>query len=189
MQQNHEPASDPEQLIQLAELLRHYTAIGDKIARLISRPVALGHLGEFVAAQIFRIELAASATEKGLDGRFVGGPLAGRTVNVKWYGKREGMIGLDLSERAEYYLVLSGPKSTALSSRGATRPWRIDAVYLFDARQLHQALRERKVKIDSSATSVANKYWEAAEIYPTVRNSILSLTDEQRNLLALFASV
>jgi hypothetical protein len=72
VQQNYEPALDREQLIQLAELLRQYVSIGDKIAKLISRPVALGHLGEFVAARIFRIELAASATEKGLDGRFVG---------------------------------------------------------------------------------------------------------------------
>ncbi len=35
-----------------------------------------------------------------------------------------------------YYLVLAGPTSAALSSRGMTRPAVIAAVYLFDAMQL-----------------------------------------------------
>jgi hypothetical protein len=174
------------ELGRLAELLRQYAAIGDEIAQVIGRPVELGHLGEYVAARIFGIALEHSATTKGFDGRFKDGPLAGCTVNVKWYGKREGVLGLDISEQAEHYLVFTGPRSAALSSRGATRPWRIDAVYLFDARQLHQALRAANIKIDSFASSVRDRYWEAAEIYPTFRNSVLPLTDEQRRLLALF---
>jgi hypothetical protein len=186
VQQNPDAARDREELTRLAELLRQYVAIGDEIAQVIGRPVALGHLGEFIASRVFGVALEHSATTKGFDGRFTEGPLAGRTVNVKWYGKREGLISLDVSELADYYLVLTGPRSTALSSRGATRPWRIDAVYLFDARQLHQALRDANVKIDPFATSVRSRYWEAAEIYPTARNQALTLTEEQRSLLALF---
>jgi len=33
----------------------------------------------------------------------------------------------------DYYLVLTGPRSAALTSRGGTRPRRIDHVYLFHA--------------------------------------------------------
>ncbi len=84
--------------------------------------------------RIFRIELAPAATEKGFDGRFTEGPLANQTVNIKWYPKREGLVDLDINELAEYYLVLTGPRAGAASSRGTTRPWRIDAAYLFDAR-------------------------------------------------------
>jgi hypothetical protein len=36
----------------------------------------------------------------------------------------------------DYYLVLTGPASAAMSSRGGRRPWCIEAVYLLDAKQL-----------------------------------------------------
>ncbi len=49
-----------------------------------------GHLGEWIAAQVFGIELERHATAKGIDGRFADG----RTVNIKWYLKREGLLDL-----------------------------------------------------------------------------------------------
>jgi hypothetical protein len=108
---------------------------------------------------------------KGIDGRFTSGPLSGRTVNVKWL---------------DYYLVMTGPASPALSSRRAVRPWCITAVYLFDARELLTHLTARGVKI-GVASSVRAVLWDAAEIYPKARSQTLRLRPEQRKLLQLFA--
>ena len=43
-----------------------------------------GHLGEWIAAQVFDIELERSAY---IGGQFRTGPLQGQTVNMKWYLK------------------------------------------------------------------------------------------------------
>jgi hypothetical protein len=59
-------------------------------------PMTLGHLGEWIASQVFDIELEPAATVPAIDGRFRSGPLQGSTVNVNWYLKREGL--LDMSE-------------------------------------------------------------------------------------------
>ena len=85
-----------------------------------------GHLGEWIAAKVFGSELGASAVAAGIDGRFRSGPLQGRTVNIKWYLKSEGMLETTESAALGYYLVLSGPPSAAVSSRGTTggRPGR-----------------------------------------------------------------
>ena len=84
----------------------------------------------------------------------------------------------------DYYLVLTGPKASARDVR-TVRAWRIDAAYLFDARQLLAAHRARGVKV-GVASGVREALWLAAEIYPTVRNPALPLSNEQRHLLALF---
>jgi len=73
------------------------------------------HLGEWIAAQIFGIELAASSPETGIDGRFTIGLLRGRTVDVKWYPKLEGMLALKPAPALDYYLVLIGPIVERLS--------------------------------------------------------------------------
>lgn len=64
------------------------------------------------------------------------GTLQGKTVNIKWYLKREGLLDLTAAEVLDYYLVMTGPAGAAASSRGGSRPWRIENVYLFDARRL-----------------------------------------------------
>ncbi|HBR14989.1 MAG TPA: hypothetical protein DD723_05535 [Candidatus Omnitrophica bacterium] len=157
-----------------------------KITALIHRPASLGHMGEYIASKIFDIKLNASAVEKGFDGIFMGGNLKGKTVNIKWYAKNEGLldIGSDCNNRPAYYLVLTGAKLNATSSRGRTRPWVIEAVYLFDADDLVSRL-EGRVKI-GIARSVKREFWEEAEIYPNQKNTRLPLSDEQRCLLALF---
>jgi hypothetical protein len=177
---------DEDSLALAATLLRERNAIDAELARLIQRPMTSGHLGEWIAAQIFDIELEASAVAGGTDGRFRSGPLQGRTVNVKWYLKREGM--LDTTEPAEldYYLVLTGPPSAAVSSRGATRPWCIEAVFLFDARQLRSEQIIRGVK-RGVASSVIKQQWTAAEIYPSPANAQLAVTSQQAEQLKLFA--
>jgi hypothetical protein len=176
-----------KEIARLAELIRTRNAVDGEIAALTGRPALIGHVGEYIAARVFRIALAESAAQKGIDGHFVDGPLARASVNIKWYGKHEGILDMTPDFLPEYYLVLTGPRATSMSSRWGTRPWLIDFVFLFDAPNLLAQLRSRRVKI-GIATSVAREFWHAAEVYPTPTNRQLILTDEQRNALALFGS-
>jgi hypothetical protein len=107
----------------IAGLLRQRDAIDAEIATVIGRPMTSGHLGEWIASMVFDIDLEPSATAKAIDGRFRSGQLAGRTVNIKWYLKREGLLDMTSSPALDFYLVLAGPAVAAASSRGATRPW------------------------------------------------------------------
>lgn len=84
-----------EKLKELAELLRKRNEIDSAISSVIGRPAMSGHLGEFIAARIFDIHLAESATNKGTDGQFKNGPLAGKSVNIKLYGKQEGLLDIN----------------------------------------------------------------------------------------------
>ncbi len=143
-----------------------------------------GHAGEWIASLVFDIKLLRSASAKAFDGRFESEPLKDKTVNVKWYLKREGILDLTEAPNLDYYLVLTGPKATAKDAR-TVRAWRIDAVYLFDAQQLLTDLRTRGAKI-GVASGVREAQWQAAEIYPGATNGALVLSDEQRHQLALF---
>ena len=140
-----------------------------------------GHLGEWIAAQVFDIELERSAY---IGGQFRTGPLQGQTVNMKWYLKQEGLLDISESQALDYYLVLTGPRSALLTSRG-TRPWRIDHVYLFHAPTLLAEQQSRGVKAGVAA-SVRQRQWESAEIYPHPNNQLLPLSDRQARLLELF---
>jgi hypothetical protein len=180
------PAVDEGSLTQAAALLRERNAIDAELARFIQRPMTSGHLGEWIAAQVFDIELEASAVAAGIDGHFRSGPLQGRTVNIKWYLKREGLLDTTESTALDYYLVLTGPPSAAVSSRGSTRPWCIEAVFLFDARQLRSEQITRGVK-RGVASSVIKQQWTAAEIYPSPTNTQLPVTSQQAEQLKLFA--
>lgn len=169
----------------VADLLKQRNAIDDQIAAIIKRPMLTGCLGEWIAARVFYIDLEASGIAKALDGRFRSGPLAGRTVNVKWYPKREGLVDL-VNDGVDFYLVMTGPHSSAGSSRGSTRPLVIDAVYLFEATALLDDLRQRGRRI-GTASSVRLILWNDAEVYPR-QSSVLPITDEQRSALSLFGS-
>ncbi|GHO49634.1 hypothetical protein [Ktedonospora formicarum] len=172
-------------LAKLALLIKEKNIVDNQIASIIGRPAQVGHAGEYIASAIFGIRLHASATQKGSDGHFVSSSLAGHTVNIKWYPKRENLLDLNLNHFPDYYLVLTGPKSPAISSRGAIRPWLIEYVYFFETQRLHQALKLRNVKI-GVATSVIEQTWFENEIFPVQRNQTLLLTEEQRHQLALF---
>ena len=54
----------------------------EPFAGIIQRPMASGHLGEWVASRIFDIELAAVAVEPGFDGRFRSRPDARATSGL-----------------------------------------------------------------------------------------------------------
>jgi hypothetical protein len=177
---------DEAKISTIADFLRRRNEIDADIAAIIQRPMTAGHLGEWLAKEIFGINLEPNAATPAIDGRFTTGAVAGRTVNVKWYLKREGLLDVTSSPSLDYYLVLTGPASAALSTRGGTRPWCIEAIYLFDARQLLDELLARGVKIGTAA-SVRIAQWHAAEIYPQATNNLLPLTAEQTKLLRLFA--
>jgi hypothetical protein len=174
-----------EALARVAALIAKRNAVDAEIGAITGRPVVAGHLGEWIAAQVFDIELEPSAVAKGIDGRFNSGPLAGRSVNVKWYGKREGNLDLAEDSDADLYLVMTGPRAAPVSSLGGTRPLRITAVYLFAIPELLDALRARGVKIGIAA-SVRVGDWDAAEIFPRHVNAALVLSHEQRTALELF---
>jgi hypothetical protein len=173
---------DPVMLV--AELVRQRNAIDEQIARIIQRPVVAGHLGEWLASQIFDIQLADSAITAGVDGYFRSGALQGRFVNIKWYLKREGMLDTTEATALDYYLVLTGPASSTVSSRGAVRPLCVEAIYLFDAHQLRDEQLARGVK-RGVASSVRKQQWIAAQIYPAVSRRF-PLTARQTELLGLF---
>lgn len=177
-----------EDIHKIASLLCERNVIDEQIATVINRPMTAGHLGEWIAAQVFDIKLETSAVTAGIDGRFRSGPLQGCTVNVKWYLKREGLIDMTESPALGYYLILTGPTSAALSSRGGRRPWCIEAVYLFDAKQLLDEQQTRRVK-SGIASSVRAAQWAAAEIYPCATNGALLVSPAQVELLQLFAAV
>lgn len=174
-----------EQLEPLAKLIRDKNKIESEIANIIGRPALIGHVGEYIASHIFCIELEKSANNKSIDGRFINGFLADKTVNIKYYGKQEGILDITQNNLPDFYLVMAGPKSGAVSSRGTTRPWLISSVFLFDAKELIRQLQINNVKI-GIATSVRAYMWDEAMIYPKQQNNKLVISDDQKRLLQLF---
>ncbi len=181
-------ASMHDELTHLADLLTRRNAIDDEIAAVIGRPALVGHIGEFIASCVFDIELAPSATNRGHDGRFRSGPLAGRTVNVKYYGKREGILDMRADALPDVFLVLAGPSTSPGSSAGSTRPFQIAEVFAFDAAALVRALQSPSSppKI-GTATSVRKELWEAARVFPVAApGALLRVTPAQASRLAAF---
>ena len=169
----------------LASLLCIRNAVDGEIARLIGRAAGVGHLGEFIAAAILDIELYPSATHKAADGVFRTGALQGKTVNIKMYGKQEAMLDITPGALPDFFLVLTGPKSKAMSSKEFTRPFIIEHVYLFRAIDLIASSTSRGCKI-GVATSVTQAEWNSAEIWPSAANPMLRLDPNQIKALELF---
>jgi len=171
----------------LADLLSERNVLDGRIAELIGRPASPGHIGEYIAAAIFRIDLFPSATQKAADGIFREGPLQGKNVNVKLYGKQEGILDIRPDALPDFYLVLSGPRSQPTSSRGSIRPLTIHHVYLFDSAQLASFLKARGSNL-GAASSVPQAQWETAEVWPSAANSRIHLDKDQIEALELFTS-
>ena len=55
------PTAEADPLARVGALLHERNAIDAELARLTQRPMTSGHLGEWIAAQVFGIELEASA--------------------------------------------------------------------------------------------------------------------------------
>ena len=96
-------------LQRLADLICERNANEVAITGIVGRPAQLGHIGEYIASRIFDIELKQDATHRGSDGHFRSGQLAGKSVDVKFYAKREGVLDIKRKHLPDYYLVLAGP--------------------------------------------------------------------------------
>jgi len=165
----------------LADLIQRRNVIDAEIAKIVGRPAEKGHVGEFIAATLFGIALEQSATTAGYDGRFRAGPFAGRTVNIKWYAKREGLLDINPLALPDLFLVLAGPRTAAAGTRGTTRPWTISEIFLFETPLLLERLRARGTKV-GVATSIPGAEWEAARIWPG-NGARLSLADGAEDAL------
>lgn len=170
----------------LAALLRIRNPIDAEIAAVIHRPMTAGHLGEWIAARVFGIVLEANANHKASDGHFRGGPLDGCSVDVKWYLRRDGILDMSASKALDFYLVLAGPKVSAATSLGTTRPWHISSVHLIEAQALAKDLRSHGLAV-GVASSVRERVWACSQVYPHAKHPLLPLTAEQSAALALFA--
>jgi len=172
-------------LPRLAELLKARNTVESNIATLIGLPVNIGSVGDYIASTIFGITHEEPTSHRVIYDRFSCGPLAGHTVDVQWHARREGDLSLKTDTPLDYYLIMTGPKAGVNTARSLVNPWVIESVFLFDARELLTALHERGVQI-GSRTSVIAELWDRAEIYPHQHNKRLILSEEQRQLLALF---
>lgn len=108
--------------------------------------------------------------------------LAGKTVNAKWYLKREGILDMTEAPKLDYYLVLAGPKARTADVKTA-RAWGSMRCTSFDSQQLLAPLRSRGVRI-GVASSIREPQWLEGEIYLSASNDALSATDQQRQALA-----
>ena len=174
-----------ETLQQISTLLRERNRVDRQISEIIGRPATTGHIGEFIAAAVFDIELMSSASNKTIDGHFRTGTLANKSVDIKFYGKQEGLLAINEGAQPDYFLVLTGERAAAASSKKKSRLCTIEFVYLFDGRSLGDDLRARGVKFGVAA-SVRAVHWASAEVYPTQRCQTLVISDEQKRLLKMF---
>src|SRR4051812_10215238 len=63
------------------------------------------------------------------------------------------------------------------------RPWLIESVYCFSGTELVEELQRHPVKL-GVATSVRRELWGKTEVYSHPNNPELTVSDEQRRLLA-----
>jgi hypothetical protein len=169
----------------LAVLVHEHNRVTEKISAVVGRPAIMGHVGEFIASRIFGIEPEPSDSSKGIDGRFKDGKLAGKSVNVTWHTRNDGSLDMRADALPDFYLVMTGPRTAEPSSKGATRPWVIEYVYLVGVEPLVRELKKRGIE-PTPATSVRSADWEMCELYPRPKCPYLTLTDEQRAAIGLF---
>lgn len=175
-------------LASLALLLEQRNSLDVHLAGLVGRPAFPQHIAEFVAALVFDLELNESASAKGDDGKFRSGPLAGKTVNVKYISSDQGTLDLQPDGSPDCYMVLAGPRESAGSSREQLRPFVVASVYLFDHSPLVADLQGRGVKV-GTASSIRRTLWDRALIYgfpEPATGGRLALTDEQVGYLRRF---
>lgn len=172
-------------LSRLAELLRARNTVESNIANLLKCEVDLNIVGEQIAASVFGIRFMPTSVPGQSVGTFTRESLTGKTVDVRWYLRREGFLNIHTDPAPDYTLALAGPKLDPSEARAFVNPWIITSAYLFHMPELLNTLRVRGVRI-GPRVSVNSHLWEQAEIFPNSPNSTLVLSNEQRQLLQLF---
>ena len=174
------------ELEHLANAISQQNSASAHVASIIGRPALRGHIGEFIASRVFNIQLHESASEKGSDGFFVEGSIAGRSVNVKFYGQHECLLDMPNAAVPDLFLVLTGPKGSATSSSGQVRPICINHVFLIPGTEALADALSRNVSV-GAATSFPGSFWDEHEVYPASRSKELDLTQDQVRLLGQFS--
>ena len=72
------------------------------------------------------------------------------------------------------------------STQGTIAPLHVDMVYLFESHSLLAELTARGIR-PGIGSSLRRPIWETAMIYPEARNPQMTLSQEQREVLSLFA--
>ena len=121
-----------DELSKLALLLSKRNSIDKEIGAIIGRPALTGHIGEYIASQVFNIELSDSASEQSIDGHFRSGTLVGKSVNIKYYTVKGSILDITPDSLPDYYLVIEGKSDTPTSSKDKVYPANICSVYLFE---------------------------------------------------------
>src|SRR5262249_24369301 len=83
-------AVDADSLARTAALLPERNAIDAELAELTERPMTSGHLGEWIAAQVFDIALEEAANAPAINARFRSGPLGARPSTSSGTSSRKG---------------------------------------------------------------------------------------------------
>jgi len=172
---------DETLLRRLSDLLHDREVIDTAIEQITSVPGGDERTIQWVASEIFDIELDLSRPSTGLVGTFQSGRLSGHTVEVRSQRTCCDVLDTKGSITCEYCMVLAGPRRHDLPT-SIRAPWNIDSVYLFEMQQVH---RERGASLAPEPTVDALQ-WRAAEIYPSARNSILLVNPVQAAQLQLF---
>lgn len=175
--------TDNCELSRLAQLIRARNQVEEEISKITGRPASLGHLGEYIAARIFDIELAPSANHKSIDGWFRSGPLLSKSVNVKWYAYQESILDMCVEDPPDFYLVLTGAKNLAGRAIGP-RPWSIESVFIFPDAEL-RSLLTCKIGV---ATSLKQEHWQRWQVFPLRGEGGVKVNELQRNQLRMFAA-
>ncbi|MFM8321756.1 MAG: hypothetical protein ACKOC5_12655 [Chloroflexota bacterium] len=170
-------------LLRLSALIEQRNQLDAEIAGLIDAPAQPAYLAEFIARVVFEIQPREGRDQRRIDGHFSNGRLAGRTVAVRWYPRQTDVLDIPAIWQPDYLLAFSGP---CLDGDQNSRPWVIEAAYLFDTRALVHKLK-RFGQAPGVAVPLNSETWRAAEIYPRAYSPLLRLTPEQGQLLALFA--
>lgn len=179
-----------DDLAMVATLIRDRNAVDRDLAKAIGRWPHDGAVAEIIAACVFDINLAAAANNPSSDGEFRTGPLAGKSVNIKYRRLRRGLINLGKSSdpraHPDYYLQLTGRWFGVKASSRADAPFTIEEVHLFESEALLAVLRAAN-RQSGVGGSFPRDRWRQAMIFPQPMNRLLPLTEEQRVLLTLFA--
>ena len=179
-----------QDLTHLADLIRIRNYVNNSVSNIIGGPAETGRIAEFVAAQIFDIELARTFVNKAIDGWFRSpASLASASVNVKYRSRSSKRLdnenSADPNDHPRYYLAFRGPKLLKGPASEKTLPFVIDSVYIFDSQELIPSLVAKGGAHIGPAVKLV--HWQQAMIYPEQVNQALILTDEQRAALQLFA--
>ncbi len=175
-----------DELSHLADLIGERNRVEREIVAITDRSAQLERVGEYIASIIFDLTLYPFRSEMGSDGYFNIGPLAGQSVDVKWYSREEYRVSVNVAALPDYYLVFSGPRVSTIVSRRAPHAWAISKVHLFQAKAFVDASLLNNAKANVGIV-VARAHWDEAELYPNARNPFFSLTEAQRARLAMFA--